>query len=150
MDGGDRSRYPGWCQNLYVWRHFLRENGFCINSLWPGDAISWHRSGLTLVQVIACCLTAPSHYLNQCWSIINEILGHLQESGFIGNAKHVNPSISLKMRLLKTPAHLPGANELIVWCTQLILWNAGHISIYQIWSHRSFAIIVPKARVSYM
>ena len=35
-------------------------------TLWLGDAIWWHRSGSTLVQVIACCLTAPSHYLNQC------------------------------------------------------------------------------------
>ena len=24
------------------------------------------RSGLTLAEVMACCLTAPSHYLNQC------------------------------------------------------------------------------------
>ena len=23
--------------------------------------------GSTLAQVMACCLTAPSHYLNQCW-----------------------------------------------------------------------------------
>ena len=43
----------------------------CINSLWPSDAISRHRSGSTLAQVIACCLTAPSYYLNQCWLIIS-------------------------------------------------------------------------------
>ena len=24
-------------------------------------------------QVMACCLTAPSHYLNQCWLIISEV-----------------------------------------------------------------------------
>ena len=24
-------------------------------------------SGTTLAQVMACCLTAPSHYLNRCW-----------------------------------------------------------------------------------
>ena len=40
-----------------------------INSLWPSDAIWWHKSGSTLAQVVACCLTAPSHYLNQCWLI---------------------------------------------------------------------------------
>ena len=27
----------------------------------------WHRPGSTLAQVMACCLTAPRHYLNQCW-----------------------------------------------------------------------------------
>ena len=41
-----------------------------INSLWPSDAIWWQGSGSTLVQVMAWCLTAPSHYLNQCWLII--------------------------------------------------------------------------------
>ena len=30
-----------------------------INSLWPSDAIWWHRSGLTLAQIMACCLMAP-------------------------------------------------------------------------------------------
>ena len=41
-----------------------------INSAWylgPSDAIWQQRSGSTLAQVMACCLTAPSHYLNQCW-----------------------------------------------------------------------------------
>ena len=42
-----------------------------INSLRPSDAIWWHRTGSTLAQVMACCLTAPSHNLNQCWLIIN-------------------------------------------------------------------------------
>ena len=31
----------------------------------------------TLVHVMACCLVAPSHYLNQCWPI------HLSSYGFI-------------------------------------------------------------------
>ena len=29
------------------------------------DAIWWHRSGATLAKVMACCLTAPGHHLNQ-------------------------------------------------------------------------------------
>ena len=38
-----------------------------INSLlWPSDTIWRQRSGSTLAPVMACCLTAPSHYLNQC------------------------------------------------------------------------------------
>ena len=35
-----------------------------LNSLWPRDAIWLHRLGSPLVQVMACCLTTPSHYLN--------------------------------------------------------------------------------------
>ena len=46
--------------------------GVYFNLLWPSDAIWWHRSWSTLSQVMACCLTAPSHYLNQCWLIISE------------------------------------------------------------------------------
>ena len=44
-----------------------------FNSLRPGDAIWRHRSGSTLAQVMAWCLAAPSHYLNQCWLIISKV-----------------------------------------------------------------------------
>ena len=37
------------------------------NSSWPSDAIRWHRTRSKLVQVMACCLQAPTHYLNQWW-----------------------------------------------------------------------------------
>ena len=42
-----------------------------VNSLGPSDATWRCRSGSILAQVMACCLTAPSHYLNQCWLIIS-------------------------------------------------------------------------------
>ena len=56
-----------------MWRNqSLKQDWNCMfNSLWPSDAIWRHRSGSTLAQVMAGCLTAPSHYLNQCWLIIN-------------------------------------------------------------------------------
>ena len=41
-----------------------------VNSLWPSVATWWHRSGSTLAQAMACCLSAPSHFLNQFWLII--------------------------------------------------------------------------------
>ena len=53
-----------------------------INSLWPSDAIWRHKSRSTLAQVMACCLTAPSHYLNQCWLIISKVQWHPSESNF--------------------------------------------------------------------
>ena len=49
---------------------------FHINSLWPSDTIWWQRSGSTLTQVMACCLTTPSHYLSQCWLIISGVQWH--------------------------------------------------------------------------
>ena len=48
----------------------------CLNSLWPRDAIWRLRSGSTLIHVMACCLMAPSHYLNQCWLIISKAQWH--------------------------------------------------------------------------
>ena len=44
-----------------------------LNSLRPSGAIWQYRSESTLAQVMACCLTAPSHYLNQCWLIISKV-----------------------------------------------------------------------------
>ena len=55
---------------------FQRCHLFKINSLWPSDIIWRQRSGSTLAQVMACCLTTPSHYLNQCWLFIGEIQRH--------------------------------------------------------------------------
>ena len=60
-----------------------------FNSLRPSDAIWRQGSRSTLVQVMACCLTAPSHYLNQCWLIISEVQRHSLGRNF--------------MRVLKSP-----------------------------------------------
>ena len=38
--------------------------------------IWWYRSGWTFVLVMACGLTAPSHYLNQCWVIVSGVHWH--------------------------------------------------------------------------
>ena len=91
------------------------------NPLWPNNAIWHHRFGTTLTQVMACCLMAPSHYLNQCWLFVNEVLWHSPESNFRASAE----TTSLKIILLKLEPHLPGANELIVaWAilSELCVW----------------------------
>ena len=49
---------------------------YCFNSLWPDDAIWRYGTRSILAQVMTCCLTAPSHHLNQCWLIIREVLWH--------------------------------------------------------------------------
>ena len=69
----------GWMVSFQMADNISRKSchfEIIFNSLWPGDAIWRHRSGSTLSQVMACCLTAPSHYLNQCWLIICEVLWH--------------------------------------------------------------------------
>ena len=62
-----------------------------INSLWLSDIICRRRSGSTLVQVMACCLTAPSHYLNQCWLIISKARQwHSSEVNFTRDNSAIN------------------------------------------------------------
>ena len=51
-----------------------------IKSWWHSDAIWRHRSGPTLAQIMAWCLTAPSHYLSQCYLIANKVIwGHFHD-----------------------------------------------------------------------
>ena len=55
----------------------------CANTLWPRDPIWQHRTGSTSAQVMACCMTAPRHYLNKCWLIIRKVIWHSSESMII-------------------------------------------------------------------
>ena len=48
------------------------------------------RSGSTLAQVMACCLTAPSHYLNQCWLILSKVQWHSSGGNFIRDTPAIN------------------------------------------------------------
>ena len=60
----------------------ILSRGRWVNSWWPRDAIWRQESRSTLVQVMACCLTAPSHYLNQCWLIITKVQWCSSEGNF--------------------------------------------------------------------
>ena len=60
-----------WWPSLLI--HICITQLWWVNSLRPGDAIWRHRSGSTLAQVMACCLTAPRHYLIQCWLNISSV-----------------------------------------------------------------------------
>ena len=86
--------------------------GEWVNPLWSSNAIWWHRFEAILVEVMACCLTALSHYLNQCWlftSKYNDIhLGVISEQ--IPQQSITN--LSLKTTYLKLNSNPPGANEL--------------------------------------
>ena len=76
-----------WLLAKYV---ILKQHWSQFNSLWPSDSIWQQRSGSTLAQVMAWCLTAPSHYLNQCWLIISEVQWQLYEGNFARDASTIN------------------------------------------------------------
>ena len=61
-----------------------------VNSLWPSVAIWRHRSGSALVQVMACCRTAPSHYLNLCWLIIGKVPWHSSDGIILRKPEDIN------------------------------------------------------------
>ena len=83
--------------------------GCVINLLWPSDTI-WRLSQHWLVM--ACCLIAPSQYLNQCWLFISEILWHLPQRNFRWVPWLLFCTMNLKIILL-LPC-LPGANQLMI------------------------------------
>ena len=65
---------------------------------------------------MACCLTAPNPYLNQCWFLIIEVRWHSPGSNFTARAQatilhNEFENYTYKIILL----HLPGANELTHW-----------------------------------
>ena len=48
-----------------------------------GNAISQHKTWSTVVQLMACCLMAPSHYHNQYRLTLSEVSWKSDESNFI-------------------------------------------------------------------
>ena len=88
-----------------------------VNTLWPSDAKWRQRSWSTLVQVMACYLMAPSHYLNQCWLYITEVLWQSSESNFTAStqAATVFWGMSLKILVPTLLSDLPEVNELITF-----------------------------------
>ena len=61
-----------------------------LKSLWPSNAIWRHIYRAALPRAMACCLTAPSHYLKQRWVIPNDMLNihnHLHGCWSKGNSK---------------------------------------------------------------
>ena len=128
---------PGWAQQDRC--PYLTWGLKCINSLWTSGAIWWHRFGSTLAQVMACCLMAPSHYLNQCWLIISEALWHSPQGNFTGNAQDIYPWYEFENYQLKftsTSLRGQGLNTFMLNCLYKIFLNMIYSSLqYQcIWS----------------
>ena len=83
------ANYTDVISSMYHWLCIGRWQSNGISSIWPWDTIWWHRSGSTLAQVMACCLTALSHYLNQCW-FFGRIQWHSAEGNVIRDTSSIN------------------------------------------------------------
>ena len=53
---------------------------FLGSTLTRGGPVTSYGSWLTSSHIMACCLTVPSHYLNECWILIREARWHSSES----------------------------------------------------------------------
>ena len=53
-----------------------------IMFLWLSDVILRNRYWPTLAQIMARCLTAPSHHMNHCWLIMKAVLWNVAEDNF--------------------------------------------------------------------
>ena len=115
--------------NIYFIKCFILQQWYQMNiitrfnSLRPGDAIWRHRSGLTLTQVMACCLTAPSHYLDQFWFLSNGFcdihLRTISKEMLMTLIRHMCSEIAL----LKLLPNKPEANQLICYlCIFVHIW----------------------------
>ena len=85
-EAGDREAIMPIMTSLYLFR--CRRGA--INSSEPSDAIWRQRSGSTLAQTMACCLTAPSHSLNQCWLIITKVEWYSSNGKFTRDTPAIN------------------------------------------------------------
>ena len=76
-----------------------------VNSLWGSNTIWQIWSESTLAQVMACCLTTPSHYLNQCWLITISIQLRTIPPEML---KIWSTKLCVRLKHLKFQPHLPG------------------------------------------
>ena len=121
--------YPGGRQGLVYITYatsVLRNNSKYINSLWPSDTTWRHRSGSTLIQVMACCLTASSHYLHQCWLIISKVLWHSSEGFLIRRFEDTNQWIKIEDYIFKIAFRSPTGQWVNLCFFNLIQHDKGY------------------------
>ena len=115
-----------------------------INSLWPSDAIWRQKTESTLAPVMACCLTAPSHYLHQCWLIISKVWWHSSEGNFTPDISAINHCNQLEKYSSKISIKSPRpqwVNNLVPDCLQVISNNHVHL-LRRVWTHCCYFLYI--------
>ena len=113
------------------------------SSLWLNDAICRHKPGSTLAQVMAWRLTAPSHYMNQCWFIILSSSGiHLRAISWDVAQPLI---IAIENYLSKISFESPRSQ----WLTMPFMWYLGGvIKCFDLLSCRSCRNITSYGQIS--
>ena len=112
--------------------------------MWLKDVRWLHRSGAALSQEMACCLTATSHYLNQCW-LITEAHWHLAEGNFDvwkycyislePESTFWNSGLILRPGQYQIQSNVVVTRSNITWYCTHHCSNGGRISA-RVWTHK--------------
>ena len=94
-----------------------------IYSIWNCNGeYAWHH------------MAASSHYVNQCWLLINEVLWHVPLSNFAASAQTILLfcGMSLKSIVFKLLPHLPRTNKLNSQCVHNVMIHTQRWIFYNI------------------
>ena len=102
---------PQWVKyytcTIYLMRiKVYHESDFVLIWIW---ILKWLNSSLWFY--FPYCLTAPSHHLNLCWLVTNEIIRNTSQCVSCGNTLHVNKN-AFKDYMWKGKVTFPVAREL--------------------------------------
>ena len=113
-------RLEAWqVDETIIFRMFrISEILLLFNLSWPSDAIQRHGSGSTLAQVMACCLTAPSHYQNQWWLIIGGVSWHSLGANSLEKLSDIYPGYEFEYYKFKSTAASP-RDQWVKMCTHI-------------------------------
>ena len=112
-----------------------------INTMCLSDTIWWNIIGSTLAQVMDCCLMSHSHYPNQCWLLISEILRHSPQRSFTANAQTIIYSNEFELYTFEIIATSPGVqwvnihswrdgqSSTILWLILILMWLHIHAKL---------------------
>ena len=100
------------------------------NSLLPSCVILRHWSTSSLFQTIVCCLTTQSHYLNQIWVLICEVLWHSSESNSTASADATIRCNEFENYLLEIELMCPYCNAFSAAVINAKLKKKMHILIF--------------------
>ena len=98
-----------WNTNINT---LLIKSLLCFIFIMANDIIWQQWSGSKLAQVMAWCLTAPSHYLSQCWLIISAVLWHSPKTSFLGSAQDFSSQNQFEKYTCRITSTSVRANEL--------------------------------------
>ena len=122
-----------------IWLPQCQSSKFKVNSLWPSDAMHRRRSWSILVHVMAYCLAAPRHYLNQCWLIINGISGIRLWVMLTWLLRVSIPRLCVQIAHLKSQPHILAANELIKLHLIITTTKQNRVHILWVILHEDFS-----------